>query len=137
MVGRKRHIIVDTLGLVMMVVVTAANISDQEGARTIFKRMGAVPERIRRLVLVWVDGTYDGADFRKWTKETYYWMLETIKRSDDVKGFKLLPKRWVVERTWGWLNWSRRLAKDYEVLPETSETFIYVAMIRIMLRRLA
>jgi transposase len=54
-----------------------------------------------------------------------------------VKGFKLLPKRWVVERTWGWLNWSRRLSKDYEVLPETSETFIYVAMIRIMLRRLA
>jgi transposase len=135
--GRKRHIMVDTLGLVMMVVVTAANISDPQGARTIFERLGAFPERLRRLVIVWVDGTYDGAEFREWTKKTYYWILETIKRSDDVKGFKLLPKRWVVERTWGWLNWSRRLSKDYEVLPETSETFIYIAMIRIMLRRLA
>ena len=107
------------------------------GARTIFERLGAFPERLRRLIIVWVDGTYDGEEFREWTKKTYYWILETIKRSDDVKGFKLLPKRWVVERTWGWLNWSRRLSKDYEVLPETSETFIYIAMIRIMLRRLA
>jgi transposase len=65
------------------------------------------------------------------------WILETIKRSDSAKGFVLLPKRWVVECTWGWLNWSRRLSKDYEVLPETSETFIYVAMIRLLLRRLA
>jgi transposase len=60
-----------------------------------------------------------------------------IKRSDNAKGFVLLPKRWVVERTWGWLNWCRRLSKDYEILPETAETFIYVAMIRIMLKRLA
>jgi transposase len=73
----------------------------------------------------------------KWTMDTYRWVLETIKRCDQAKGFVLLPKRWVVERTWGWLNGSRRLSKDYEVLPETSETFIYIAMIRIMLRRLA
>ncbi len=69
--------------------------------------------------------------------DTYRWILETIKRLEAAKGFVLLPKRWVVERTWGWLNWSRRLSKDYEALPETSETFIYVAMIRLMLRRLA
>ena len=69
--------------------------------------------------------------------DTYRWILETIKRSEPAKGFVLLPKRWAVERTWGCLNWSRRLSKDYEVLPETSETFIYVAMIRLMLRRLA
>jgi transposase len=69
--------------------------------------------------------------------DTYHWVLETIKRSDDAKGFVLLPKRWVVERTWGWLNWSRRLSKDYEVLPETSETWIYVSMIRLMIKRLA
>jgi putative transposase len=135
--GRKRHLIVDTLGLVMMVVVTAANISDQQGARLIFTRLAALPERIARLLLIWVDGTYDGVNFRQWTMDTYHWVLETIKRSDTAKGFVLLPKRWVVERTWGWLNWSRRLSKDYEVLPETSETFIYVAMIRLMLRRLA
>lgn len=73
----------------------------------------------------------------RWTMDTYRWVLETIKRSEPAKGFVLLPKRWVVERTWGWLNWSRRLSKDYEILPETSETFIYVSMIRLMLRRLA
>ena len=135
--GRKRHLMVDTLGLVMMVVVTAANVSDQQGARLIFHRLAALPERIGRLILIWVDGTYEGVDFMKWTMDTYRWILETIKRSDSTQGFVLLPKRWVVERTWGWLNWSRRLSKDYEVLPETSETFIYVAMIRLMLRRLA
>lgn len=135
--GRKRHLMVDTLGLVMMVVVTAANVSDQQGARLIFKRLSTLPERITRLVLIWVDGTYDGIDFMHWTMDVYRWILETIKRSEHAKGFVLLPKRWVVERTWGWLNWSRRLSKDYEVLPETSETFIYVAMIRLMLRRLA
>jgi len=128
---------VDTLGLVMMVVVTAANVSDQQGARLIFQRLSALPERIARLVLIWVDGTYEGIDFMQWTMDTYRWILQTIKRSEQSKGFVLLPKRWVVERTWGWLNWSRRLSKDYEVLPETSETFIYVAMIRLMLRRLA
>lgn len=135
--GRKRHLMVDTLGLVMMVVVTAANVSDPQGARLLFARLHTLPQSIARLVLIWVDGTYAGVDLMKWTMDTYRWMLETIKRSDDAKGFVLLPKRWVVERTWGWLNWSRRLSKDYEVLPETSETFIYVAMIRLMLRRLA
>ena len=69
--------------------------------------------------------------------DTYRWVLETIKRSDSMKGFVLLPKRWVVERTWGWLNWCRRLSQDYEILPETSEAMIYVAMIRLMLKRLA
>jgi transposase len=135
--GRKRHLIVDTLGLVMMVVVTAANLSDQPGARLIFSRLAALPERLARLILIWVDGTDEGVDFMKWTMDTYHWMLETIKRSERAKGFVLLPKRWVVERTWGWLNWSRRLSKDYEVLPETAETFIYVAMIRLMLICLA
>jgi putative transposase len=135
--GHKRHLMVDTLGLVMMVVVTAANVSDQQGARLIFERLKAWPHRVKRLVRIWVDGTYDGIDFMKWTMDTYRWILETVKRSDDVKGFVLLPKRWVIERTWGWLNWSRRLSKDYEVLTENSETFIYIAMIRILLRRLA
>ena len=127
----------DTLGLVMMVVVTAANVSDQQGARFVFERLAQHLHRIARLVRIWVDGTYEGIDFMKWTMNTYRWILETIKRSDQTKGFVLLPKRWVVERTWGWLNWCRRLAKDYEVLPETSEALIYIAMIRLMLKRLA
>ena len=135
--GRKRHIMVDTLGLVMMVVVTAANVSDPKGAKLIFSRLQQWPERIARLVRIWVDGTYAGKELMRWTMDTYRWILETIKRSDTDKGFVLLPKRWVVERTFGWLNWSRRLSKDYEVLPETSEAFIYIAMIRILVRRLA
>jgi putative transposase len=73
----------------------------------------------------------------RWVMDTYGWIVETIKRSEIAKGFVLLPKRWVVERTFGWWSWSRRLSKDYEVLPETSEAMIQVAMIRIMLRRLA
>ncbi len=89
------------------------------------------------MVLILVDGAYDDVAFMEWTMDTYHWILETIKRSDNTKGFVLLPKRWVVERTWGWLNWCRHLSKDYEILPETSETLIYIAMIRIMLRRLA
>jgi transposase len=85
----------------MMVVVTAANVSDQQGARLIFNRLAALPHRIARLILIWADGTYDGIDSMKWTMDTYGWILETIKRSDSIKGFVLLPKRWVVERTWG------------------------------------
>ena len=135
--GRKRHLMVDTVGLVMMVVVTAAHVSDPQGARLLFERLATVPQRTRRLLHIWVDGTYGGVDLMKWTMDTYRRVLETIKRSDSMKGFVLLPKRWVVERTWGWLNWCRRLSKDYEVLPKTSEAMIYVAMIRIMLKRLA
>jgi putative transposase len=69
--------------------------------------------------------------------DIYSWILEVVLRSDTAKGFEVLPRRWVVERTFGWFNWCRRLSKDYEVLPSTSETMIQVAMIRIMLRRLA
>jgi putative transposase len=79
--GRKRHLMVDTLGWVMMVVVPAANISDQQGARLVFERLAAIPGRIARLVLIWVDGTYEGMDFMQWTMDTYHWILETIKRS--------------------------------------------------------
>jgi hypothetical protein len=66
----------------------------------------------------------EGVDFAKWVKSLYFWVLQTIKRSDDAKGFTLLPKRWVVERTWGRLNWYRRLAKDYEILPETIDLLL-------------
>ena len=135
--GHRRHLLVDTLGLVMMVVVTAANVSDKQGARLIFERLASFPKRIARLVLIWVDGGYEGVEFSQWVMDTYRWIMETIKRSDSRKEFVLLPKRWVVERTWGWLNWCRRLSKEYEVLPETSEAFIYIAMTRLLLKRLA
>jgi putative transposase len=88
-------------------------------------------------VLIWADGGYAGQAFREWVMEHCGWLVEIIKRSDDAEGFVVLPRRWVVERTFGWLYRFRRLSKDYEVLPETSEAWIYAAMVRIMLQRLA
>ena len=135
--GRKRHVLVDTLGLLIVVVVTAANLPERAGAKLVFARVKQRQHQFWRLVTIWVDGGYRGKDFMKWVMDTYRWILETILRSDREKGFKILPRRWVVERTFGWFNWCRRLNKDYEVLPATSETMIRVAMIRLMLRRLA
>ncbi len=132
--GRKRHLLVDTIGLVLMVIVTAAKVPEREGARLLFKK---VKDLFPRLKLIWVDGGYRGKDFVAWVKTTYNWILEVVLRSDDLKGFKVLPRRWVVERTFGWLGRYRRLSKDYEYLTETEEAFIYVAMVRNMLRRLA
>jgi putative transposase len=132
--GRKRHILVDTLGLLLIVVVTAASLSDQAGARKIFQHMGGICQKLRK---VWVDGTYRGAEWTSWVKEHYHIVLESVTRAEGQKGFAVLPHRWVVERTLAWLNQSRRLSKDYEALPSTSEAFVYVAMTRLMLKRLA
>jgi putative transposase len=132
--GRKRHILVDTLGLFLIVVVTAASLSDQAGARKILQHMGDICKNLRT---VWVDGTYRGAEWTSWVKENYHIVLESVTRAEGQKGFAVLPHRWVVERTLAWLNQSRRLSKDYEALPSTSEAFVYVAMTRLMLKRLA
>ena len=94
-------------------------------------------ERVNRLHTIWMDGGYRGEDFKHWVIDVFRWIVEIVLRPLEKKGFVYLPKRWVVERTFGWLNWCRRLSKDYERLPQTSETFIYIAMIRIMVRRLA
>ncbi len=109
-------------------------LSDQAGARKIFKRMRGTGKKLRK---VWVDGTYRGAEWTSWVKEQYNIVLESVARAEGQKGFAVLPHRWVVERTLAWLNQSRRLSKDYEELPSTSETFVYVAMTRLMLKRLA
>ncbi|NEO66067.1 MAG: IS5 family transposase [Moorea sp. SIO4G2] len=135
--GRKRHVLVDTLGLLMVVAVTAASLPEREGAKLLFEQLHGIRDRFHRLIKIWVDGGYRGEGFMRWVMDVYGWILETVMRSDTVKGFEVLPRRWVVERTFGWFNWCRRLSKDYEVLPATSETMIRVAMIRIMLRRLA
>jgi putative transposase len=131
--GRKRHILVDTLGLLMCVVVTAASLSDPAGAKQLFKRMGGTGKKLRK---IWVDGTYRGK-LVEWVSYKLWFVLEPVLRSDDIKGFKVLPRRWVVERTFAWLTKSRRLSKDYEVLPASSEALIYIAMTRLMLKRLA
>ena len=91
----------------------------------------------KKLRKVWVDGTYRGAEWTSWVKEHYSRVLESVTRAEGQKGFAVLPHRWVVERTLSWWNQNRRLSKDYEELPSTSETFVYVAMTRLMLKRLA
>lgn len=122
----------DTLGLLLIVVVHAAFIQDRDGARSVLEQ---IPERFTRLARVWADGGYTGK-LVDWVKTTYGWVLEIVKRSDKLNGFEVLPHRWVVERTFGWLNRYRRLAKDYERSVESSEAMIQIAMIRLMLTRL-
>jgi putative transposase len=131
--GRKRHILVDTLGLLLAVIVTAASVQDRDGAKLLFQRLGGACKKLR---LVWVDGGYRG-QLLDWVPEHCHFRLQLVLRSDSQKGFLVLPRRWVVERTFAWLNHHRRLSKDYEQLVDTSETFIYIVMIRLMLRRLA
>jgi transposase len=92
---------------------------------------------VSRLHTIWVDGGFDGTPFMQWVIDFCYWLVQVVLRPEQTKGFVLLKKRWVVERTNGWIMHCRRLVRDYELLPETSETFIYLAMIRIMVRRLA
>jgi putative transposase len=131
--GRKRHLLVDTMGLVLRVVVHTANIQDRDGARLLLAKAKGLFPRLQR---IWADGGYAGK-LIGWLQETCGWVLEIVKRSDVVKGFKVLPRRWVVERTFGWLGRYRRLSKDYERLPESSEAMVYWAMIRLLVRRLA
>jgi transposase len=132
--GRKLHLLVDTLGLVLLAVVTTASLPERDGARLVF---AMIRHRFPRLLWIWVDGGYSGADFTAWVMQTYHWLLRVVRRCDSATGFVKLPVRWRVERTFGWLNWCRRFSKDYEVLPETHEAMVYAAMVRLMVRRLA
>ena len=135
--GRKRFALVDTLGLLLAVHVVAASTPEREGAKQLFHKVQTERERFPRLLRIWVDGGFSGEDFLHWVFDTFRWILDVVLRPEGSKGFILLPKRWTVERTYGWLHWCRRLNVDYERLPESSEALIYIAMIRIMLRRLA
>ena len=131
--GRKHHILVDTIGLLLIVVVHTANIQDRDGAKLVLEQ---VKDSSPRLKLIWADAGYSGK-LVDWVNSVCGWMLEIVKRSDDIKGFQVLPRRWVVERTFGWLGRYRRLSKDYEGLTESSQAFIYAAMVHIMIRRLS
>lgn len=135
--GRKRFMSVDTLGLVLRVFVTAASVGEREGGKRVLKRVKRMGKGVSRLTTIWVDGGFDGAPFMMWVMDVCRWIVQVVLRPEQTKGFLVLKKRWVVERTFGWLMGCRRLVRDYERLPETSETFIYLAMIRIMVRRLA
>jgi putative transposase len=131
--GRKRHILVDTIGLLLIVVVHTADIQDRDGAKLVLEQ---VKDVFPRLELIWADAGYSGK-LIDWVSSVCGWMLEIVRRRDDIKGFQVLPRRWVVERTFGWLGRYRRLSKDYEGLTESSQALIYTAMIHIMLKRLA
>lgn len=131
--GRKRHIIVDTLGHLLDVFVSAANLGDREGAKTVLEQCRGRYPRLKKL---WADGGYTG-DLVDWVWEQFDISLEIVLRSDDVKGFVVIPHRWVVERTFAWFGRYKRLLRDYELCPLHSESMIYAAMTHLLLRRLA
>jgi putative transposase len=134
--GRKRHTLVDTLGLILKVVVTAGHVQDRDGAKTLLENIGTQAHLTKRLKLIWADGSYRG-EFVAWVEDLFGWSVEIVEKPKDQRGFQALPKRWIVERTFAWLVRQRRLARDYERLPQTSESLIYIAMVRLMIRRLA
>ena len=131
--GRKRHIAVDTLGLLLAVVVTAASVQDRDGACPL---LAVLRERFSTITLVWADGGYAGR-LVSWVAGVLRLSLTVVKRSDDTRGFVVVPRRWVLERTFGWLMRHRRLVRDYERLPEHHEAMVLWATVMIMTRQLA
>jgi transposase len=134
--GRKRNILVDTLGLVIFAKVTAANVQDVHAGKQLFSAVAQKPELLTRLEKIFADGGYRG-ELEDWVQENLHAVMEIVLKLGDQKGFQVLPKRWIVERTFAWISRNRRLARDYERLAQSSEAFIYIAMIRLGLRRLA
>lgn len=130
--GRKRHIIVDTNGLVLRALVHAADISENEGAEWLLMNHRQAFPRLERIR---VDGGYK-EHFQTWVAEKTPWNVEIVEKPHDQKGFAVIPKRWVVERTFAWLGRCRQLSKEYDRNPESTETWIYLASIHLLLRRL-
>ncbi len=131
--GRKRHVIVDTAGLLLMVVITAASVQDRDGARTVSEKMSAVFPDVQ---LIWADGGYAGK-FVEWAKQLLGLVIEIVRKREGQRGFEVLPRRWVVERTFAWITKCRRLVLDYERRIDHAEAMVQLAMIGLMLRRLA
>jgi putative transposase len=131
--GRKRHIVVDVLGLLLTVVVHSAGIPDGAGGKLVLQRLFAtikrnVHNRWCRLKLIWADGAYEG--IAAYVRKQFGWRLEVVRRPAEAKGFTVLPRRWVVERSFGWLGRYRRLCRDFEHTTVSSEAMVYVASIR-------
>lgn len=131
--GRKRHLLVDTLGLLLSVYVTPADIHDSKGARCLFAGLAPLLPRLKK---IWADVAYRGQELAAWCRTEGNWDLEVVERVPGQRGFSIQPRRWVVERSFGWLSRNRRLSKDYERKVQTSETLIQVAMIRLLIARL-
>ena len=136
-VGRKRHLLVDTDGLILKVRVHAASVQDRDGATLVLDQ---IDEPLSKLELIWADAGYAGPKLQDWMAARFAarpLRLEIVRRSDTQKGFAVLPRRWVVERTFGWLNNFRRLSKDYEFRTDSSEAFIFLAASLLLIVRLA
>jgi transposase len=131
--GRKRHLLTDTLGLLLDVLVTPASTTDRDAARIL---LSAASHCLPRLSRIWADGGYRG-HLQDWAAQHLGLVLDVVRRSDDVSGFEVLPRRWVVERSFAWLLRSRRLVRDYERRTDTSEAVIQWSMTTLMSRRLA
>ncbi len=132
--GRKRHLLTDTAGILIAGIVHEASIQDRDGAPAL---LGLIRSAFPWLRHVFADGGYAGNKLRNALKAIGHWTIEIVKRSDAAKGFKLLPRRWVVERTIAWLNRNRRLAKDFEATIESAETWLMIASVKLLSRRLA
>jgi putative transposase len=131
--GRKRHIVVDVLGLLLIVVVHSAGIPDGTGGKLTLPRLFArikhsVQNRYCRLKLIWADGAYDNIVTS--VRKQFGWVVEVVRRSPDAKGFRILPRRWVVERSFGWFGRYRRLCRDFAHTISSSEAMVYLASIR-------
>ena len=122
--GRKRHIIVDTMGYLLIVVVHAANLYDGHAAREVLTALFSAINTIKK---IWADGTYRGEEFIQWVSDQFGCVLEVVKKNSTGKGFGVLPRRWVVERTFAWLGRFRRLSREYERKPTSSAGQVYLA----------
>jgi transposase len=131
--GRKRHLAVDTLGLLLVVLVTAASVQDRDAG---YQVLSLLRQRFSTIVLVWADAAYAGR-LVIWATRTLHLTVQIIKRATGIVGFAVQPHRWIVERTLGWLFTYRRLVHDWERLPGTHEAMVYIAMIMLMSKRLA
>jgi len=132
--GRKLHALVDVLGMPLRLIVHSAGVQDRDGAALVLDK---IRRRFPWLELVWADGGYNARQVKDAAAKSPGLRVEIVKRTDDVKGFVVLPRRWVVERTFSWFGRNRRLAKDYENLADTLLAFVTLAAIQLALRRLA
>jgi len=127
------------LGLILAAKVVAASVSEKAGAQLLLTKIHTtvwLMKLCKKIKLVWADSGYQGQDLANWVTNLLGWTWEVVKRSDNIKGFVVIPKRWVVERTFAWLSFNRRLSKDYEKHTQNSESMVYLAMIQLMLKRL-
>lgn len=134
--GRKRHVVVDTLGLILAVVVHDASIQDQDGALLLLRVLDRLRSRFGRLKVIFADSAYARNGLPARVKTLFGWLIQTVLRPVGLKGFTVLPKRWIVERTFGWLGRYRRHSKDYERSTASSESMIDIAMIHLIVRRI-